>query len=194
MSAVFFALVHYPVYNREGDIVATSVTPLDLHDLGRIGATFGVKGFFIVNALASQRLLVAEMIYHWKEGLGGNHSPHRRRALSPAEVTATTAEAFDLVAAQEGAEPFVAATSARRVGKTVPAEELLGKAEGRPVLVLFGTGYGMTRDLMAAADCVLDPIEGGTDFNHLPVRAAMAIYAYKIFYNKLKAKEPSRNN
>jgi len=194
VNGVYFALVHYPVYNREGDIVATSVTPLDLHDMGRIAATFGVKGFFVVNALASQRLLVAEMIYHWKEGLGGDHSPHRRRALSTAEVTATAAETFDVVTAREGAEPMVAATSARRVGDSLPAERLLDVAAGRPVLVLFGTGYGMTRDLLAASDVLLDPIQGPTDFNHLPVRAAIAIYAYKILSKKREYAELVGNN
>ena len=180
MAAFYIALVHWPVYNREGDTVATSVTPLDLHDLGRIALTYGVAGYYVAVPYESQRRLVEEIIYHWREGVGGEHSPQRRRALAAAKVVGTVEEAFDDVAARERTEPFVVGTTARRVAGAIPPERLGDEAAGRPVLLLFGTGYGLTEDILLAADATLQPVAGRGDFNHLPVRAAAAIYVERI--------------
>ncbi len=183
---LYLALVHWPVYNREGDTVATSVTPLDLHDLGRIALTYDVGGYYVTNPYESQRRLIDEIIYHWREGVGGEHSPHRKQALAAAKMVPTVEDAFDDVAALEGNEPFVAATTARRLEGALPAPELLAVAAGRPVLLLFGTGYGLTEDVILAADAVLEPITGRGDFNHLPVRAAVAIYLDRLCGNEPK--------
>lgn len=177
---LYVALVHWPVYNREGETVATSVTPLDLHDLGRIALTYGAAGYYVTNPYESQRRLVEEIIYHWREGVGGEHSPQRKRALATAKMVPTVEAAFDDVAAAEGREPFVVATTARRTQDALPAEDLWTAAGGRPVLLLFGTGSGLTEDILFAADAVLEPISGSGDFNHLPVRAAVAIYVDRI--------------
>lgn len=187
MDNLYIALVHWPVYNREGETVATSVTPLDLHDIGRLALTYGVAGYYVTNPYDSQRRLVEEIIYHWREGIGGEHSPQRRRALSAAKVVATAEVAFDDVAALEGVEPFVAATTARRMPGAVPTRKLRDAAGGRPVLLLFGTGYGLTEDLLLAADAALEPITGRGDFNHLPVRAAVAIYLDRIFNGNVQS-------
>jgi len=184
---LYVALVHWPVYNREGETVATSVTPLDLHDLGRIALTYGVAGYYVTNPYESQRRLVEEIIYHWREGVGGEHSPQRKRALATAKMVPTVEAAFDDVAAAEGREPFVVATTARRTQDALPAEDLWTAAGGRPVLLLFGTGSGLTEDILFAADAVLEPISGSGDFNHLPVRAAVAIYVYRILDGNLNS-------
>jgi len=180
-ARVYAALVHYPVYNREGDIVATSVTPLDVHDLGRLALTYGVKGYYITNPYEPQQRLVAEIIHHWRAGLGGDHSPHRKLALSRARGAADVTEVFDDVAARESEEPWVVATTARAWPGAAAIPEAIAGAGSKPVLLLFGTGYGLTDDLLAAADAVLRPIAGDAAFNHLPVRAAMAIYFDRIF-------------
>ncbi len=184
---LYVALVHWPVYNRGGETVATSVTPLDLHDLGRIALTYGVAGYYVTNPYESQRRLVEEIIYHWREGVGGKHSPQRKQALATAKMVPTVEAAFDDVAAAEGREPFVVATTARRTQDALPAEDLWTAAGGRPVLLLFGTGSGLTEDILFAADAVLEPISGSGDFNHLPVRAAVAIYVDRILDGDLNS-------
>lgn len=184
---LYVALVHWPAYNREGETVATSVTPLDLHDLGRIALTYGVAGYYVTNPYESQRRLVEEIIYHWREGVGGEHSPQRKRALATAKMVPTVEAAFDDVAAAEGREPFVVATTARRTQDALPAEDLWTATGGRPVLLLFGTGSGLTEDILFAADAVLEPISGSGDFNHLPVRAAVAIYVDRILDGNLNS-------
>jgi hypothetical protein len=186
---LYVALVHWPVYNREGETVATSVTPLDLHDLGRIALTYGVAGYYVTNPYESQRRLVEEIIYHWREGVGGEHSPQRKRALAAAKMVPTVEAAFDDVAAADGREPFVVATSARRTQDALPVDDLWTAAGGRPVLLLFGTGYGLTEDILFAADAVLEPISGSGDFNHLPVRAAVAIYVDRILDGNLNSRK-----
>ena len=46
---------------------------------------------------------------------------------------------------------------------------------GGPVLLVFGTGWGLEKNLIKNADYVLEPIQGNSGFNHLPVRGAIAI-------------------
>jgi hypothetical protein len=55
------------------------------------------------------------------------------------------------------------------------AERLRG--DGLPVLILFGTGWGLARELVEKADVRLEPIRAAADtgYNHLSVRAACAI-------------------
>ena len=50
-----------------------------------------------------------------------------------------------------------------------------------PYLLMFGTGWGMSDELMARADYVLKPINGPTEYNHLSVRAACAIILDRVF-------------
>jgi hypothetical protein len=50
---------------------------------------------------------------------------------------------------------------------------LLG--EERPVLVLFGTAWGLTQEVLAGCDYVLESVVGPTEYNHLSVRSAAGI-------------------
>jgi hypothetical protein len=52
--------------------------------------------------------------------------------------------------------------------------ETMDNSQG-PFLLLFGTGWGMSEQLMSRADFILKPINGPTEYNHLSVRAACAI-------------------
>ena len=40
---------------------------------------------------------------------------------------------------------------------------------------MFGTGWGLDQSVFKGVDYVLDPINGIGEYNHLPVRAAIAI-------------------
>ena len=40
---------------------------------------------------------------------------------------------------------------------------------------LFGTGWGMTQELMERCDYILEPVAGASDYNHLSVRSAVSI-------------------
>ncbi len=45
----------------------------------------------------------------------------------------------------------------------------------RPVLIILGTGWGLTENIFSQSDYVLEAIEGASDYNHLSVRSAAAI-------------------
>jgi hypothetical protein len=48
--------------------------------------------------------------------------------------------------------------------------------EGKPVLVVFGTGWGLAPTVVESADALLEPVRGvREEYNHLSVRAACAI-------------------
>lgn len=45
-SKVYIALLHYPVYNKKMEVITTSITNLDIHDIARVARTYEVDGFF----------------------------------------------------------------------------------------------------------------------------------------------------
>lgn len=179
--ALYLALVHYPTYNRHGEIVGTCITPLDMHDLGRIGLTYGIKCLYLTNPFESQKALIREVIHHWVEGVGGEYRPHRRKAVGIVKLSDSLSDICEDIVASEGVGPFVVATTAKWDGETVEAGSIFEAASGKSVLLVFGTGYGLTEDVLMAADAVLGPIRGAGNFYHLPVRSAVAIYVDRIF-------------
>ena len=44
-----------------------------------------------------------------------------------------------------------------------------------PILILFGTGFGLTDEVMDSSYKILEPIRGNTKYNHLSVRSAVSI-------------------
>ena len=78
---------------------------------------------------------------------------------------------------REGKKPRLVATSAKggpdRRSYADEVAQLRDKA--RPTLLLFGTGHGLSPSVLQRCDTILAPIEGPTEFNHLSVRAAVAI-------------------
>lgn len=176
MRRCAIALVHHPVLDAQGAIVTTAVTNLDVHDLARTARSFGCSDYFVVHPIAAQRELVARIREHWIEGSGGRRIPDRREALSTLRIV----ESLDLAIEWLGGSPNVElwATSARALGATLGFEEARARmsGQGRPVLIVFGTGWGLAPNVVTAADALLEPIRGGRDdYNHLSVRAAGAI-------------------
>ena len=47
--------------------------------------------------------------------------------------------------------------------------------DGWPYLLMFGTGWGMSEELLERSDYFLEPVSGPTDYNHLSVRSACAV-------------------
>ncbi|HEY1267692.1 MAG TPA: RNA methyltransferase, partial [Candidatus Binatia bacterium] len=58
-----------------------------------------------------------------------------------------------------------------------------------PFLILLGTGWGLTDEVLARSDIILEPIEGDSDYNHLSVRSAAAIILDRLLgSNSIKEK------
>ena len=49
-----------------------------------------------------------------------------------------------------------------------------------PVLLVFGTAWGLTDEFMAQADHILEPLAGTGTYNHLSVRSAAAIIVDRL--------------
>ncbi len=170
------ALVHYPVVNRRGETIGSAVTNLDLHDIARAGRTYGVGTYWVVTPFARQRELARRIIGHWTEGYGSRANPDRCSALAIIRVCSGLDEAVAAMTERWGMRPMLVATCARPGEKEVAFHALRQRlSESRPVLLLFGTAWGLAPELLARADASLPPICGPGDYNHLSVRSAAAI-------------------
>ena len=176
MKTVILALVHYPVVNKNGAVIGSAVTNLDLHDIARAAKTFGVAEYHVVTPFGEQQELVSEIVDHWQNGHGARYNPARKSALEIVRVTDSLAVSIDEITRRYGCAPMVVTTSARMHDKTISYPALREKIDqGSPVLLLFGTAHGLAPEVMAAADAVLPPIYGNTEYNHLSVRSAASI-------------------
>ena len=181
---VYVALLHHPVSDRRGDIVTSSITNLDIHDIARTCRTYGVKGFYVVNPVKTLQKLAARIIDHWERGYGSSYNSTRREALSLVRLADTLDAAVDEVTRECGAAPRLVATSARSThGKDRitfgKMREMLIR-DDVPCMILLGTGWGLAEAVFSRSDLVLEPIAGKDDYNHLSVRAASAIMLDRI--------------
>lgn len=173
---VHLALIHYPVYNKIGEAVTSSVTTLDIHDISRAARTFAVNSFYVVTPLKTQRELVGRLVEHWMTGYGAEYNPTRKEALLSTRVANSLKETIHDLTERNGREPITVATGARRFPKNIQFHRLREEIRsGKPILLLFGTGWGLEKSVFEGADYILEPIEGVGEYNHLPVRAAIAI-------------------
>lgn len=181
------ALVHHPVLDKAGGVVTTALTNLDVHDLARSARTYGCTDYFVVHPIAAQRELATRIVEHWTEGSSAKRIPDRKDALAVVRPVETLAAAISALgsspsshetppsAPQQKVEVWV--TAARSIGApiTFAAARARLQQEGPPVLLVFGTGWGLAPSITDAADAVIEPIRGAGEWNHLSVRAACAI-------------------
>lgn len=183
---VYLALVHHPTMDREGQVVATAVTTLDLHDLARLARTYGLGGVYVITPLSEQRGLVGRLLDHWVRGHGGEVNPCRREALRGIAVVEDLAGASEELERRYGTRAMRVATSARDGAdrSSFSATGRLLEEVEQPVLLLFGTGWGLAPAVLEGCDRVLEPIVGGGGYNHLSVRSAASIVVDRLFGRK----------
>ncbi|MCL2447977.1 MAG: RNA methyltransferase [Polyangiaceae bacterium] len=177
MRRCAIALVHHPVVDAQSAVVTTAVTNLDVHDLARSARTFGCSDYFVVHPIAAQRELVGRICSHWTEGPGGRRIPDRAAALGLVRIVSSLEDVYAAFGGRGAVETW--ATAARDLGPTLAFREArvrLADASANPVLVVFGTGWGLAPAVLDGADAILEPIAAAHgDYNHLSVRAACAI-------------------
>ncbi len=183
---VYLGLLHHPIYNKNNEVIATAVTNFDVHDIARTSRTYCLKRYFIIHPLESQAALVREMLDYWRDGFGGEYNPDRRDAFSIIELVSDIAAAAAAIERLEGNAPIIVTTDARKYENTVTYLRLceLLDTGSRPCLLLFGTGWGIEKEVMASFDYILEPIYGRGDYNHLPVRAAVAVILDRLLGSK----------
>jgi hypothetical protein len=184
MRRVAAALVHFPVHDRERRVVTSAITNLDLHDISRSSLTFGLSDLFIVHPIAAQRLLAERVREHWISGSGARRIPDRTPAIRILRIVSTLADA--LAELGPGTELWV--TSAKGSGALLdfPAARAKLAVDGPPVLLVFGTGWGLGDAITERADARLSSIIGRAEggYNHLSVRAAAAIIFDRLLSNQ----------
>ena len=173
---IHLALVHFPVYNKSGEVVVSSVTTLDVHDISRVCRTYGVGTFYVITPLKTQQELVERLVGHWLKGYGAEYNPTRKEALLKTVVKNNLDDAVKDITEQSGKKPRIVVTGAKKAPKSIGYEALKNELkQGDPTLMVFGTGWGLEKNLVQSADHALLPIDGVNGFNHLPVRGAISI-------------------
>ena len=176
MPNLYVALTHYPVVNKRGEIIASALTNLDLHDIARAAKTYGVKSYYLVTPLSDQKALANKIIAHWTAGAGAVYNPARRSALELIKVKSTITEVAEDIKDIENIYPKTVATCARRYPASTGYKEFRDILKiGQPHLLIFGTAWGLAEPFISDADYILDPVVGPTDYNHLSVRSAAGI-------------------
>ena len=177
MAELFVVLLHYPVYDKNGAVVTTAVTNMDVHDIGRLSRTFGVRGFFVCTPVETLRRLVARIMEHWEVGPGATYNSTRKEALALVRQSADLDAVLVDIEHATGVLPRIVVTSAKdgpdRISFAAMREHL--DAPGPPFLLVFGTGWGLHESILARADYFLEPVRGNGSYNHLSVRSAAAI-------------------
>lgn len=181
---LYIGLIHSPILGRKGEIITTSVTNLDIHDIARTSRTFNYKKYFIVTPVKKQHDLVQGILDHWNTDVENSYNPDRTSALSFIELQNTFEDACAKIEEIEGKKPYVVATGANFKNADGNETELCAKlsVDNRPMFLIFGTGWGLHASITDKADYLLDPIFGNADdgYNHLSVRSAVAIYCDRL--------------
>jgi hypothetical protein len=172
---------------------------MDIHDISRTATTYGIQEYFLVTPVEDQRELVEEVLRYWRRPESQAYHPDRAQALSRVRAVRDFDEAKAAIRARHGQDPEVVLTDAQtRAALPKPLayadyrRELEGRPEtGAPVLLVFGTGWGVSDAFYPEVHRILAPVygpEGGhaetgmpLGYNHLSVRAAVAVILDRLF-------------
>jgi hypothetical protein len=188
-AAVYLVLLHYPVTNRNGATVTTAVTNMDIHDIARSARTFGITKYFIVTPIEDQHELVGRILAHWRTEQSAAYHPDRFEALSRVRLAVNFEEVKAAISAEQGEAPEVVLTDARPIPKSMSYADYRRELEDpkrgkKPVVLVFGTGWGVSEAFHPEVHRILAPVygpEGREGYNHLSVRAAVGIILDRLF-------------
>ena len=177
MIELYLGLVHYPVYNKNMQVVTTAVTNFDIHDIARSCATYAVKRYYVIHPSQTQKEIITKILDYWQNGYGQEYNPDRSEALDTVRLFENIQSTVDDIKNKTGKQPIIVTTDAREYPNTVSYPKLkeIAHRDDRPILLLFGTGWGIEQSVMSGFDYILEPIRGVSGYNHLCVRSAVAI-------------------
>jgi hypothetical protein len=189
IHTIVAVLLHYPVTNREGEVITTAVTNMDIHDISRTCRTYELDHYYLVTPVIEQKALVDKIVGHWQRPLQKEWHPDRFEALSRVQVKSFFAEVkADLNDRYPGKTLEVAMPDARSLPNQLDYVSLRQKWEKEPQagvkVIVFGTGYGVASEFYSEVHTYLAPIYGplaANGYNHLSVRAAAAVILDRLF-------------
>lgn len=176
----YAVLMHNDVLVGKQEVTqgVTSVTSLDIHDIARSACTYGLQGYSIVTSLVDQQKIVQTLLDFWLNGQGQAYNENRFEAVKNVSITSSLDEVIQAVTKKHEVEPLLIATSAKKIdhrGMITFFDQDVVWRQQRPVVLIFGTGQGLTTQLIKRCDYVLPPVGGFSEYNHLSVRSAAAI-------------------
>ena len=174
---LYIGLLHYPVYNKNYQTIASAITNLDLHDLSRLAKTYDVKKFFVITPLEDQKRLAERILRHWSIGYGASYNRYRKEAIELITIVESLEESLKEITRIEREKPLLIATDAsKQIEKSISYSSAAKIIDSeRTVILIFGTAWGLDKEIINKADYILEPIVGRSDYNHLSVRTAAAI-------------------
>ena len=176
-APVYLALLHHPVYDKNGQVVTTAVTNMDIHDIARAARTYGVPAFYVVTPVKPLQKLAERIIAHWQSGYGSQYNATRKEALALVRIKDTLDDVLIDLERHHDEKPRLVVTSAKTGGNRTSFAQLrdMLRNSSQPLLILLGTGWGLTESIFSQSDFALEAIEGYADYNHLSVRSAASI-------------------
>ena len=187
--SLYLGLLHHPIKNKQGDLITTSVTNLDIHDIARSCRTYGLKKYYIITPLQAQQDLVGRILRYWRGEGGALYNSDRQQALEMVGLVSEYREACREIAEREGGKsPRIVVTGANLSPFNATCDWLRKKIQidDSVYFLLFGTGWGIHDSLVEEAEFSLEPIVGSrlAGYNHLSVRSAVAIYLDRLLGDK----------
>ena len=183
MAKVALVLIHYPVLDKNGQIVTSALTNMDIHDIARTARTYGIARFYVATPIKALRTLAEKIMDHWETGFGSTYNLTRKDALGLVRLEHDLDTTLLAVERELGALPRLVMTSARsgpnRTSFPVLRQEI--EESEHPYLIILGTGWGLAPEIMQRADVILEPVHGPSDYNHLSVRSAAAVILDRLF-------------
>jgi len=175
----YIALMHDEVMLGDGTEGVTSITSIDIHDSARSCATYGIKKNYIVSPLKDQHSIMNTFLSFWRSEEGRRYNKTRYEAIKRIAPIYSFEEVCTDIEKTEGCKPLIIATSAQKSSSSGIVIDYSSQSQvwktSRPVLIVFGTGQGLSNKFMEKVDFTLFPVEGITNYNHLSVRSAIAV-------------------
>jgi hypothetical protein len=179
---IYIGIVHYPIKNKTGEVIATAVTNFDIHDIARLSRTFGFKKNFIITPIKEQQALVNRIVDHWKGDYGKKRNNKRSMAIELVNVADSIDMTIEKISQDTKKKVKIVATSARSFDKAISIEDFTKNVSNEfAYLLLFGTGWGLTDDTCNRVDYMIKPLIYNTDYNHLSVRSAVSIIMDRLY-------------
>jgi len=177
MADLSIVLLHHPVVDKNGLVVTSALTNMDIHDIARSARTYGVRRFYVATPVKALRVLAAKIMEHLESGYGSTYNVTRKDALSLVRLEHDLDTTILALERDTGMRPRLVMTSARRGPLRTSFAALRAQlaVSREPHLIVLGTGWGLAPEVIERADVMLEPVCGPTDYNHLSVRSAAAV-------------------
>jgi hypothetical protein len=123
-------------------------------------------------------MFVERVLDHWNVGEGSRFNPMRKTALRDVRTAADLPSAIkDWGFSNARTVVTSARTPEGMASYTFKSFKNVLETEDEPYMLLFGTGFGLTREFIESCYGILEPIRGASkdDYRHLSVRSAVSI-------------------